>query len=179
MHAVYFRPMRQPVYILLGMVLCATCIRSQQNIPQMDEQSKAQVKKLRSITEAIKACPRQAEYPDTGNGTFYNGSPSNVIWDVKSNPSPIRAPYMGYIEFSLPREFAASKKYCAKNTELCAQMMLVPPFQYRFEFDLGPDGLELVKLLAKKKEDREWSDVQPKAAGLANTCWLKAAQTEK
>jgi hypothetical protein len=34
-----------------------------------------------------------------------------------------------------------------------------------------------MKLLAKKKEDKEWSDVQPSAAVLANTCWLKAAHT--
>jgi hypothetical protein len=160
------------------MVLWATCIRSQQNTPEMDEQTKAQVKKLHAISDTIKTCPRQAEYPDTGNGTFYDGPPSNVIWDRKPNSS-VRAPYMGYIEFFLPREFSASKKYCAKNAELCAQMMLIPSFQYRFEFDLGPDGLELMKLLAKKKEDKEWSDVQPSAAGLANTCWLKAAQTEK
>jgi len=141
----------------------------------MDEQTKAQVKQLRSISQAIKACPRQAESADTGSGAFYVGPPSNVTWDVKANSS-VRAPYMGYIEFFLPREFSASKEYCAKHAYLCAQMMLIPSFQYRFEYDLGPDGLELMKLLAKKKEDKDWSDVQPSAAGLANTCWLKAAR---
>jgi len=64
---------------------------------------------------------------DTGNGKFIYGPPSNVTWDVKPNASA-RAPYTGYIEFFLPREFSASKKYCAKNTELCAQMMLIPSF---------------------------------------------------
>jgi hypothetical protein len=73
--------------------------------------------------------------------------------------------------------FLKSKKYCAKNAELCTQMILIPSFHYRFEFDLGPDGLELMKRLAKKQEDKKWTNVQPSAGGLANTCWLKAAHT--
>jgi hypothetical protein len=116
----------------------------------------------------------RAEYPDTGNGTFYDGPPYNVIWDVKPNSS-VRAPYMGYIEFVLPRQFSGSKQFCAKNKEYCAEMMLIHSFPYRFEFELGPDGLELMKLLAKFKDDKEWRDVRPEASGLVNTCWLKTA----
>jgi hypothetical protein len=87
----------------------------------MDDQTKAEVDRIRSIARAIKACPREAEFPDTGHGTIYDGPPSNVRWDVKPSGS-IRAPYFGYIEFFLMREFKASEKTCG-NTEYCAQMM--------------------------------------------------------
>lgn len=160
---------------LSATMLWATCAQSQQNNSEMDEQSRTQVKELRSISQAIKACPRK-ESPDTGNGKFIYGPPSNVIWDVKPNPS-VRAPYLGYIEFSLPQEFSASKKYCDKNPVVCLQMLGLGSVKLRFEFDLGPGGLELMKLLFKKKEDdKEWSDMRPDAAELFDTCWLKAAR---
>jgi hypothetical protein len=155
-------------------MLWATCIKSQQNNSEMDEQTKAQVKQLRAISNAIKACPSK-ESPDTGNGKFIYGPPSNVTWDVKPNPS-VRAPYLGYIEFSVPQDFSASKKYCAQHAVVCLQMIGLPSVSLRFEFDLGPDGLELMKLLTKNKaEDKEWSDIKPNAGVLSDTCWLKAA----
>jgi hypothetical protein len=160
------------IYLILG----AVRIQSQQNKSEMDEQTKTQVKQLRAISETIKACPKVAPSPDKGNGTFYYGPPSNVTWDVKPSSS-VRSAYAGHIEFYLPREFSASKKYCARNESFCAQMMLVPSFQYRFEFDLGTDGLELMKTLAKSKEDKEWNDVSSNSAGLNESCWLKAART--
>lgn len=92
--------------------MCADRIQSQQSGSEMDEQTKARVKQLRAISDAIKACPKVAESPDKGSGTIFFGPPSNVIWDVKPNSSA-RAPYLGYIEFFLPREFSASKKFCA------------------------------------------------------------------
>jgi len=142
----------------------------------MDEQTKVQVRRLRSISEAIKACPKVAVSSDKGEGAIYAGPPFNVTWDVKLSSS-VRAPYLGYIEFVLPREFSASKKFCAKHEEFCAQMMLIPSFQYRFEYDLGPDGLELMKTLAKSKEEKEWRDVGSNTADLNESCWLKAART--
>jgi hypothetical protein len=163
------------IFILFATTLWATHATSRQNAPEMDEQTKAQVKKLRSISQAIKACPNK-ESPDTGNGKFTYGPPSNVTWDVKPSPSPIRAPFLGFIEFSLPRGFSASKKYCAQYAEVCARLLVQSSVPLRFEFDLGPDGLELMKLLVKnKEEDKEWSDIRPDAAVLSDTCWLKAA----
>jgi len=169
---------RVTICILLAGMLWATCIKSQQNDSEMDEQTKSQVKQLRAISNAIKACPREQELSTREDGTFYIGPPSNVIWDVKPTSSA-RAPYLGYVEFFLPREFSGSKKFCSQNKEYCAQMMLLTSFRYRFEFDLGPDGLELMKLLAKSKDDKEWRDVRPDASGLVNTCWLKAARASE
>ncbi len=168
---------RVAVCILLGIILWVGRIQSQQNNPGMDERTKARVKQLRAISDAIKACPSKEETLDTGNAKFIYGPPSNVTWDVKANPS-IRAPYLGYIEFSVSRDFSASKKYCAQHSELCARMLLQSSVPLRFEFDLGPDGLELMKILAKNKdkdEDKDWNDIKPNAAVLSDTCWLKAA----
>src|SRR5271157_5365020 len=160
------------ICIVLGIILWASCSQSQQNNSEIDEQTKTRVKQLRAISNAIKACPRE-ESPDTGNGKHIYGPPSNVTWDVKPNPS-IRAPYLGYIEFSVPRNFSASKKYCAQHAEACALLLFQSSVPLRFEFDLGPDGLELMKILAKNKdEDKEWSDINPNAAVLVDTCWLK------
>lgn len=164
---------RVAVCILLGIILWVGRIQSQQNNSEMDERTKPRVKQLRAISDAIKACPSKEATLDTGTKFIY-GPPSNVTWDVKANPS-IRAPYLGYIEFSVPREFSASKKYCAQHSELCAQMLGLSSVQIRFEFDVGPDGLELMKLLSKRNEDKDWSDIKPNAAVLSDTCWLKAA----
>ena len=168
------------ISILLATMLWASHATSQ-NAPEMDEQTKAQVKKLRSISQAIKACPGKETVP-TGpdDGKFTYGPPSNVVWDVKPNPSPIRAPFLGYIELSVPRGFLASKKYCAQHAEVCAGMSGQSSVPIRFEYDLGPDGLELMKILAKSKEDdKEWSDIKPSAGVLSETCWLKAAQARE
>ena len=162
-------------FIFLGTVLGAAHIQAQQDNPQADEQIKAQIGQMRSISRAIKACPKVAEYPDKGNGTFNLGPPANVTWDVKPNSS-VRAPYLGYIEFFLPREFSASEKYCAKNKELCARLMSVNSFRYRFELDLGPDGLELTKILVKSdsERDKEWRDARSD-----ESCWQRAARPAK
>ncbi len=63
-----------PISIVLATILWATCTNSQQNSSDMDEQTKAQVKQLRSISEAIKACHSE-ESQDTGNGKFTYRTP--------------------------------------------------------------------------------------------------------
>ena len=140
-----------------------------QDDKQMDDKSRREVDHLRAIASAIKACPRVEEWKDKGFGTIYDGPPLNVVWDVKPSDS-VRAPYFGYVEFFLPREFSATKEECAK-TRACADIIsATKPFRYRFEFDLGPDGLELTKLLGKLASDKRWSDIPPDSK-----CWQRAA----
>ncbi len=139
----------------------------------MDAKSRAEVEHLRSVTTAIKACPRVAEWKDIGIGTIYDGPPSNVVWDVKPSDS-IRAPYFGYVEFFLPREFSATKEECEKSRSCRDMIETTKPFRYRFEFDLGPDGLELTKLLVKLASDKEWTDARPDSS-----CWQSAVHLEK
>jgi hypothetical protein len=46
-------------------------------------------------------------------------------------------------------------------------------FRYRYEYDLGPEGLDLVSTLVKSEKDTEWSD-----ARRDESCWQNAARTE-
>ncbi len=80
-----------------------------------------------------------------------------------------RAPYFwGYIEFSVPQEFSASKRVLRSTRGTVLQMLVQSSVPLRFEFDLGPDGLELMKTLAKNKdEDKDWRDIKPHAAVLS------------
>jgi hypothetical protein len=141
-----------------------------QNTKEMDANSRAEVERLRSIATAIKSCPRVAEWKDTGAGTIYDGPPLNVVWDVKPSDS-IRAPYFGYIEFFLPRQFSATKEECERSHSCKDMIETTKPFRYRFEFDLGPDGLDLTKQLVKLASDKGWSDARSD-----ESCWQTVAR---
>jgi hypothetical protein len=110
---------RAAVFILLATMLWPIYAKSQQNSSEMDEQTKAGVKQLRSISQVIKACPRQAEYPDTGTGTFLLGPPANVISDVKPNPSSVRARIWATSSFSY-RESSRHPKSIVLRIKTCA-----------------------------------------------------------
>jgi hypothetical protein len=45
-----------------------------------------------------------------------------------------------------------------------------PPTEYRYEFDIGPDGLELTKVLYRDENETDWK------SGAPAYCWGKAAQ---
>ncbi|HEY6766935.1 MAG TPA: hypothetical protein VI386_19420 [Candidatus Sulfotelmatobacter sp.] len=152
----------------LCMLLFITPLAVSQSNTKMDAKSRAEVEHLRSIANAIKACPRVTEWKDTGIGTIYDGPPSNVVWDVKPSDS-IRAPYLGYVEFFLPREFSATKEECERSHSCRDMIETTKPFRYRFEFDLGPEVLDLTKLLVKLASDKEWSDARPD-----RSCWQSA-----
>ena len=94
------KPGRFGLLCLYAVFFIVPLARSQGDT-KMDAKSRAEVERLRSIATAIKACPRVAEWKNTGIGTIYDGPPSNVVWDVKPSDS-IRAPYFGYVEFFLP-----------------------------------------------------------------------------
>jgi hypothetical protein len=68
-------------------------------------------------------------------------------------------------------EFSASERVRAKNSRDCAEITnATKPYRYRFEFDLGPDGMELTRLLVKSESDKEWIDPRPD-----DSCWQTAA----
>jgi hypothetical protein len=144
---------------------------------QVEESSQAAVDRLRSIARIIKACPGAES--TTVFGTAFEGPPLNLIWDVKPGSS-VRAPYAGYIEFVLARYFAvaASSDQCLKckgPTEYCIHICDIirnleadtKSVRYRYEFDLGPDGLELARALSRPEsaETNDW------IAGMPNGCW--------
>jgi len=163
--------LRHPIRLFICASFLIGPLAGSQDAKQMDASSRAEVERLRSIAIAIKACPRVAEWKDTGIGTIYDGPPVNVVWDVKASDS-IRAPYFGYVEFFLPREFSATKEECEKSHSCRDMIETTKPFRYRFEFDLGPDGLDLVRQLVRLASDKDWSDARPD-----KSCWQTAIHT--
>jgi hypothetical protein len=128
------------------------------------------------------------------------GPPVNVTWDVYESKTA-RAPFEGWVEFDLPGSWSDTQlhpadrqvaKGCDKNhrteaelADMLAQLLLrvalgVPDdvelprskmWHYRFEFDVGSDNPELVKML--------WTDQSGKAQPVtdSSSCWVKAAQS--
>jgi hypothetical protein len=127
------------------------------------------------------------------------GPPLNVTWDVVEKRTA-RAPYQGYVEFELPATGLIDQlqptdrkvaKACDRNYQIEAQGAtfvaqaglaaelglpddVEPPrskvWHFRFEFDVGSDDPELVKML--------WTDETGKAQAVTagHSCWGKAAQ---
>jgi len=127
------------------------------------------------------------------------GPPLNVTWDVVEKRTA-RAPYLGYVDFELPGTWLIDQlqptdrkvaKACDRNYRIEAQGAtflaqaglaaelglpddVEPPrskvWHFRFEFDVGSDDPELVKML--------WTDETGKAqaATAGHSCWGKAAQ---
>jgi hypothetical protein len=128
------------------------------------------------------------------------GPPVNVTWDAHESRTA-RAPFEGWVEFDLRGSWSDSQlhptdrkvaKGCDKNSRteaelagMLAQVLLrvalgvgddveLPRskvWHYRFEFDVGSDSPELVKML--------WTDQSGKAQPVTdnNSCWVKAAQS--
>jgi S1-C subfamily serine protease len=137
------------------------------------------IEQLRAIAQAIKACdyqlPGMPGLPDRMVREGFKevfGPPTNVIWDIESKQS-IRSPYMGYVEYSVPAymELPPTDDYCnardIKKSE-CKRMWIigqrlyreqvVSPQQFRYEFDITPNGLEYSRGFEKKrqKEGEPW-----------------------
>ena len=66
--------------------------------------------------------------------------------------------------------FIASEKFTEKHRGLWESYMKWPPTEYRYEFDIGPDGLELTKVLYRDENETDWK------SGAPAYCWGKAAQ---
>src|SRR5713101_2691901 len=74
---------------------------------QIDAKSQPAVTQLGAVAHAVKECPHQLESERQWGKKpieierWYIGPPQNVVWDVVPGSS-VRAPYLGFIEFSLP-----------------------------------------------------------------------------
>jgi hypothetical protein len=163
---------------LLGSLLPAVITQAQQvsSAPtergqsqvQIDAKSQPAVDQLAAVAHAIKECPRevtserQSGKKPTQIERWYMGPPFNVVWDVVPGSS-VRSPYLGFIEFSL------SEDHWAPGEGFSLTITKVYPLKKRYEFDLGPSGLELTKML--RGGEREWLADSPD-----DTCWQKAAR---
>lgn len=151
-----------------------------QDPPQIDSGSRPAVATLSAVAQAIKECPRATLFESkktegpTAGVRIYQGPPTNLIWDVTATKSA-RSPYSGYIEFSLPQEFLVpfdvTVKYLHKNAEFYAKMRESwPNLKYRYEFDIGPTGLQLTRMFSRPIDKTEWSDSD------GHGCWDDAAR---
>jgi hypothetical protein len=146
---------------------------------------------LRKIADTIKECPRVIwfESPDTkgpmSRSRVYFGPPTNVVWDVTRNTS-VRSPYTGYIEFTVPRTTWVPTevwdKWTSKASDATKDFFLrpVPSLKTRYEYDVGPAGLQLTRMLSRSADESEWKDGPSQKAcsqsGCATLCWEDAAQ---
>ncbi len=137
----------------------------------MREWPKAELDQIRSIGERIKACPQEK----TGGAvtSVYVGPPYNVTWDVATSES-VRAPYTGYIELVVLYRDVVNPEACKKNPWGCEAIQLIPhrPLVLRYEYDLAPEGLNLVKALSRWDNESNWGN---RTVG-GSSCWERAAR---
>ena len=156
---------------------------------------------LRTIAESIKSCPRIIEFEAENDSRknegpltrsrIYAGPPLNVVWDA-TRSSSVRSPYVGYIEFTVPREYWVPpdilEKYVkrADVAKFYAEFLAPKPnLKYRYEFDMGPAGLDLTRMLTRPADKAEWEDDRPgkrgacSLSGCAMFCWESAVQSSR
>lgn len=143
------------------------------------------IEQLRAIAEAIKTCPPDV-YKLPPSVTYAgwdflvtDGPPLNVVWDVKP-VSSARARYLGTIEYTFPfsemppadlcKRLRISKSHCEfayESFENDYQREDAYPWQYRFEFDVTPHGLEFLRAFTKTKqtEGESWVPGGPGVCG--------------
>ena len=170
----------------LGFLLLSALLMCAQSLPQIDHKSETAVSALRAIVVKVKACPRIVAYENKdmkgplAGFRIYQGPPLNVTWDVTQGKS-IRAPYEGYLEFDIAQEWwfpeSTLKKYGGDHAPTWYTEMIEKPkptLEHRYEFDLGPTGLELVKSFIREEGQHDWKVYNPDAIG--GQCWDKSVR---
>jgi hypothetical protein len=148
--------------------------------------SQPAIASLRAITEAIKACPRALlfEMPELRNAPpprVFWGPPTNVVWDVTPSNS-LRSPYVAYIEFTIPSEYAVPPETYDRTMAVYGLIVAkgIPNRKVRYEFDLGPEGLQLMKMLSRSAGETEWRDGSSRKScsppNCGRICWEDAVQ---
>lgn len=165
---------------------------------QGDADKQRAVAQMRQIANAIKQCAEhESSYEDECEiHHSYVGPPTNVEWDVFPSKTS-RSPFQGILEFTLPthtkdtdqpnlskkaREKCESRKSFESEVAgsiLAEEMKEGPKWRdghYRYEFDLGPDPPELVKMLWIVK-DRNNVTITSAADDDVHACWVMAAKS--
>jgi len=148
------------------------------------EDSKPAVETLRAITKRIEECPKALEFEKRWGKKqdeierYYEGPPSNVVWDVVAGNS-VRAPYLAYVEFTVDGDLwvpdSARGKFSKLPSYFAQEQMGAASWHYRYEYDLGPSGLQLTRVLLRDKSTDKW--VEPKRSVIAEHCWDAAARS--
>ena len=159
------------VYVILALLVCTVGAWAQTTDSKpLPEWTKPEVNQIREMVHAIKQC--RSKVTSDAASTIVNGPPYNVTWDVSTSQS-IRAPYAGYIEFTV-----LSVVYCSaarrQSSPMGCDIVERPefPLVLRYQYDLSPDGLSLSKILVRRDNETEWSN----RPNVSNYCWERAAQ---
>lgn len=151
----------------LSVVLCASVASAQTG----DLQKRAVVT-FRTLAERLKTCQPEKEFGDDPDhsGVMYFEPPINVTWDVLPNSSA-RAPLAAYIEFATPRKFVISANGASHFDPKYEDEMTQAAWtqRHRYEFDVSPAGISLVRTLRFGKTD--WIDEDPN-----KYCWQNLAR---
>ena len=147
----------------------------------VEPSSQPAVDAIRELARTIGECPEAIDFESRwGKGQleiirWYIGPPNNVVWDVAPS-NTVRSPYMGYIEFStshfmwVPPETVA--KYDRAYPGLRMEAIIhATGWKFRYEFDVGPVGVELTRALSRMADAKEWKDPLKR-----NICWDNAAR---
>jgi hypothetical protein len=178
------QPVDTPVQPVSGAGAAVGKVAPQAPAPlQVDPASEAAVAALRGIARAIEKCPAEGLFSverwgkkPTEIRQLRQGPPEDVTWDFLpgSGVSPA-FPHMGYIEFATRWELWVPPGSLLKHNHdpgrlnLRIEVSHWAPWRYRYEFDVGPGGLELTRVVCRKEEGG-WKSEVP------TSCWGRAAQ---
>jgi hypothetical protein len=186
------------------------CLMGRFAFGQEDRAKQKAIDQMRQIANAMKQCPEQETntFQDKCHvrHSAYAGPPTNLEWDVVPSKT-VRSPFQGIVEFTLPsrQESINPPNQTQKAAQDCyeATHYLGDPAtllkmaeeerekgpewregHYRYEFDVGSDAPELVKMLWVAK-DRKNNVVESPATGGypapwptgENECWVRAARS--
>ena len=146
------------------------------------------IEQMRQVANAIKQCPEQMTYQsERGVNKSYAGPPTNVEWDVIPSTT-VRSPFQGVIEFTLPSRWApplCSRPSNPLEEQACQDAIAEtakegPEWRdehYRYEFDVGSDAPELVKMLWVAKDRKNNALTQEATPPAIHECWVEAAKS--
>ena len=163
--------------LILSMTVAASAqsiAEAKEKVDKEDASVQHAIQQLRAIAELIKKCPGWRT-PDADYGSFFGSAPLNVIWDVEQRQST-RSDKLGYIEFvqhagydsALPLTCRKKDVDCQTHNKVLAKLLPTwrdfHPFdQFRYEFDLAPDGLEFARAqMRHENADEHWAATELK-----------------
>jgi hypothetical protein len=128
--------------------------------------SQPAVDSLREMARKIRECRTRSLVDEhkwgkkaTDTEKIWMGPPSNVAWDVTHSESA-RSPYSGYLQFMWPADIEVPAESYAEWSKqegvMEEQKRKMFSLEWRYEFDVGPSGLELLRVLTRNEGESKW-----------------------